>query len=293
MMRRMSLALSAALFVAAASAQEAFTIKLKERGEGESALITKSEAGSFSVTFVDAKGKTLTQNEKSSDIKEYIETVLKRAGAKLPTKLEREYIKAQSSKGNTVLDWPVIGKTIVIEKKNDQYTFGLKTGETLAAPVAEALAKEFSRKSDMDTAFEKLMLPKSAVKPGDIWKLDMEPIVKDLAKSRELDVTATNARGVGTLQKTYQQDGRLFGVMAYQLVVPVRALGKGPKQVKFTDGARITIESSMDLCIDGTSEAGTTKSKITITGDAMLPGVVATLHIVSELVQIHQLPAKK
>ena len=297
MTRRISLTLIAALFVAAASAQEAVTIKFKERGEGESVLITKIEAGTFSLTIVDAKGKILSeQKDKSADIKEYKETVLKREGAKPATKLEREYSKAQSTKGGTTHDWPVVGKTIVAEKKAGKYTFAFKGGDDLAGPFADALVKEFSRKGETDNEFEKLMLPKTAVKPGEKWALDMAPVVKDLGKGGEVEVVAAGAIGVGRLVETYLKDGRQFGKMEYRLEVPIKALGKGTGQVKFLDGAKISIDMSMDMCIDGTLEVGTMRSRISTAGNATLPkvpGAIATLNIVNDLVQIHAAPAKK
>jgi hypothetical protein len=284
------------LAFAAASAQEAVTIKLKERGEGETAFISKTEVRNFNLKIVDAKGKTLTdERDRTADVKEYKETILKRVGDQLPTKLEREYAKAQLTKAGITQEWPIVGKTIVIEKKDQKYTFAFKNGGSLTGTMADALAREFSRHSDKEIEFETLMLPRGPVKPGDTWKLDMGPIVKDMSRGGDMDLSTLDARGSGTLVRTYMQDGQLFGVMSFKLEIPIKGLGKSTRPVRFADGARIISDSQMDLCIDGKSDSGVIRSTITIRGDATpsnVKGITATLNIIDELVQIRK-PAGK
>ena len=270
----------------AAQSQEAITIKLKVRGEGDSVLVKKNETVTSKVKVEDGTGKVLVeQNEKKTEVAEYQETVLKREPKKSPTKLERAYITMQTKKGDQTTVGPLQGKTVVIEKKGDKYAFAFKDGESVAGPAATALVKEFARKTDSNVDLDKLILPKTAVKVGDSWKLDMGPILKELIKDGEMDVDGAKAKGTGKLLKAYTKAGRRFGEMNYLIEMPLKSMGKGPQQMKFADGAKVAMNMTLDVCIDGTSEAGTIRISMNLNGIAALPqvpGGSATLNVVSE-----------
>lgn len=244
-------------------AQQAVTIKLKTRGAGETILVGKEEKMSMSMKITDGTGKVLVNKDMAAtSISEYVETVINREGKKRPTLLEREYIKMIAKSEGKTEDSPLQGKKVVIEKKGTNYTFTYKGGDTVPGAAAAALAKEFSRMTEDRPEMEDLVLPKTPVKPGDSWNLDMGPIVKDLAENATLDADTAKATGTGTLQKVYQKDGKQYGEMKFKLDLPVKAMGQAPGKMQFADGGKAAVEILLDTCIDGTSELGTMNTKM-------------------------------
>ena len=147
MKRSMAWAVFTGLFLCTVGkAQDAITIKLKERGAGETGLVKRNEKTSTKVTVTDGMGQVLVdQKQLTTEIMEYKETILKREAGKAPSKLVREYIKAQSGKDDQVEDGPLQGKTVQIEKKGGKYVFTYKDGDTVEGQAAAALVKDFSK----------------------------------------------------------------------------------------------------------------------------------------------------
>src|SRR5437879_6009755 len=99
MKRCAALAILAGLFggSGAGRTQQAFAIKLKERGEGEAAMVKRNERTSSKMNITDGMGQVLVDQQGiRTEIMEYKETILKREAGKQATKLQREYTKAQS-----------------------------------------------------------------------------------------------------------------------------------------------------------------------------------------------------
>jgi hypothetical protein len=267
MKRYASLAALAGLLVWAGTvlAQEAVTIKLKELGKGETAEVEKTETVTLAKKTTDAKGKESNENFTLTTTTAFKETILERDGNKPPTKLEREYTKAQVKVGGMGDDLPYSGKTVVIEKKGDKYTFTIKGGAELKGPAAQSLDQEFNNKSADSADLEKLLLPKGAVKPNDEWKLDMAAILKGM-KDESMDADVAKATGTGKLVKVYQKDGKPFGEMRFTMTVPLKSAGKGDEKVTFKEGGKTTFDVSMDACIDGTLNTGQSKAKMQLSG---------------------------
>ncbi len=300
MKRCAALAITAGVFIWTGSvqAQEAINIKLKERGEGESALVKRNENTSSKVTVTDAAGQVLVdQREIKKAIMEYQETVLKREAGKQPSKLVREYTKAQTGKDDDKLeDTALQGKSVVIEKKGDKYSFTYKDGGEVEGSAEAALNKDFSKKSDTNAELEKLVLPKGPVKAGESWKIEMARIVTEISKQGAMELDAATSTGKGTFVKSYKKDGRLFGEMKFKMEMPLVTIGKGKEQLKFAAGAKIAMDLTFDVCIDGTSEAGSLKMKMLMTGDATIPsapGAGASMHVMVDATQTQQEAAKK
>jgi hypothetical protein len=286
-----------ALFVGACVVHgQPFTIKFKESGDGDVALVKKSDTTVTKVLVEDAGGGVLAdQNETKGDTLEFKETTIKRAAGKSPTKLMREYVKAQSVKGDTAEDWGLQGKTVLIEKKDKQFHFTYKDGSQVEGKAAAALAKEFGKKSDTSKEIEKMILPQKAVNVGESWKIQMAKIVTELSKEG-MTLDATKATGKGTLVKAYKKNGRQFGEMRFSLDIPVATVGKGTATLTFAAGAKILMDLSLDACIDGSSDAGVMKMKMTMRGDATTkgaPGATVTLEVVANLSQTQTDLSKK
>jgi hypothetical protein len=186
------------------------------------------------------------------------------------------------------------GKTVIFVRKGDKYHFTLKDGGEVPAKAAETFTKELARKTETSNAeIEKLMLPKKAVKPGETWKLDLEPILANLFKSGEMEFHTKKATGTGKLLKAYKKDGRQFGEIRYDVTVPLKAMGKVPTQLVFNDGAKMTMELKLDTCIDGTSEAGTIQVRVVLVGTASTGDATVRLDVQSLLNGTQAEPAKK
>lgn len=288
--------IAAALAWGIASAQEeAITIKMKTRAAGDVSVVTKKESVTTKLKVEDAKGNTVVdKNEVKSEVHEYKETIQEREGSKPPTKFERAYTKSQVKAGDEVEDLELKGKTVVFVLKGDKYTFKLKDGGDVSARAAETFTKELARKTETSNAeLEKLMLPKKAVKPGETWKLDIEPVLANLFKNGEIEFHLKKAIGTGKLLKAYKKDGRLFGEIRYDIMVPLKAMGKVPTQMVFNDGAKLTMELKLDTCIDGTSDAGTMQARVAIVGNASTGDAVVHLDVTSLLNGTQTEPAKK
>jgi hypothetical protein len=227
-----------------------------------------------------------------TEIVEYTETILKREAGKSPTKLVRDYAKAQSGKDDQAPeDGPLQGKTVVIERKAGKYVFTYKDGGNVEGQAAAALVKDFSKKSDANAELEKLVLPSKAIKPGASWKIDMPKIVTELAKQGGMELDGAKSTGQGTLVKAYKKDGVQFGEMKFKMEMPIVTIGKDKEQLKFAAGAKIVLDLTMDVCIDGTSENGTLKMKMLMTGEATIPaapGATAVLNVSVDAVQVQQ-----
>jgi hypothetical protein len=294
MTRNPAIAVLLGLFVCTpvSLAQEAVTVKLKMRGEGESILVAKTSTSTAMIKITDGEKALRDLNETETEAVEFRETVQKRDAAKEPTKLERKYTKWQRIKGGKTTDSPLHDKTIIIEKIDGKFNVIFKDGEPVVGQEATGLQKEFGKKAEL----VKLMLPTTAVKPGESWKLDLPKILKEFAKDGDLDIDAAKAVGTGTLLKTHTKDGKTFGVMEFKISVPVIAFGKGLGQYKFTEPAKMNYGVYVDACIDGTSEAGTTKFSMIVNGSGTLPnlpGYTVTASIVAVESIVLREPGKK
>lgn len=276
---------------------KAFTIKLKERGEGESALVKRHEVLRSKVTVADGGGNVvLDQSETNHEVMEYSETLVKDGIGNAATEFLRSYTKAQTGKDEKLEDAGLQGKTIKIVKNGDGYSFTYKDGGKLEGRALEVLTKEFAKKSEENTNIERLILPQGPVKSGESWKLDMDKIITDLSTNAPLEVDATKAKGEGKLVKVYKKDARQFGVMTFKMDMPLKSIGKGQEQMKFGPDAKVALDITFDVCIDGTTETGTLTMKMLMIGNATIPnapGTSASLNMTAEGTVTHQEITKK
>jgi hypothetical protein len=254
----------------------AYTIKVKEPGKGETVLVERTEAFTNSTKIEDAVGKAL-QDDTSKGVAtaSYKETILQQEGKKKPTKLRREYAKAQLKVGDKSIDLPYNGKTVLIEKQQDnKYRFQIENGPELTGPEAESLSKEFNSGAGGEDNFdlEKHLLPKAPVKVNDTWKLDMAALSKDFGSNTQMEVDASKASGTGKLLKVYQKDGKSFGELHFLIDMPLKTIpGEKGMKLDLKAGSKATIDVTLDVCIDGSSVAGAMKGKMKMNFQAKVP----------------------
>jgi hypothetical protein len=286
MKRCLSLALLVTLVVWASAAPDPqpVTIKIKETAQGDVRLIESSEGEDMTFKVVDEKGKVLlSDTKKKSRSDAYTETIRQREGKK-NTKLERDYTKAEKQEDDKKFILGLVGKTVVVEKNGEKYVFALKDGEKLKEAAAEALTKEFATKRD-ENEVEKLLLPKTPVKPGDSWEVDLKTFIKEFGSDGEMEFDLAKSIGSGKLLKVYTQDGKQFGEMQIKLELAVTMIGKGKDRMKAGAGSKVSLNIALDNCIDGNSEAGTFSARVDVSLNWPYPDIAGTTAILTTTVE--------
>ncbi|MCE9560655.1 MAG: hypothetical protein K8U57_01245 [Planctomycetes bacterium] len=228
-----------------------YTIKLRDQQTGDKTDIVKTRSGSMSATTANA---TTTVKEKSKF--EYTESVIETApGEPRPTKVSRAYKVAEKAdqKGD-MHNLSYAAKTVTIEK----YAKGYKiTADGKSLPVQEQveLGDDIAGgRGNFDG-----MLPKSAVKVGEEWTVDIAA-VKGISGKMPFEYHKEKSKITGKLVRAYKKDGQQWGVIDWKiaLVFDTHAPNGSP--------IRGSLPSQMiyDTVIDGSARAGTLK--ITMNG---------------------------
>jgi hypothetical protein len=257
---------------AAAGAQEAYTIKLKRAGQGQTSLVDKTESATQAIKVADNNGNVLQEkDEKQTKHMVYKETVLEKKAGQRATRLKRQYEKATVTVGGDTKTLPYQGKTVLIEKKDGKYTFRIEGGEELTGEDAQQLKEEFSKGKLDDEALEKLFLPKRPVKVGETWQIDPALLAKGLQEDARMEVNVEKSKASGKLLKAYKKDGRQFGVLQLNLDIVPKSFSEGGMKVVLQPGAKMVVELKADACIDGSISSGTATSDVTVSAEALLP----------------------
>jgi hypothetical protein len=277
-MRRLIGLLALAVLIAvpaSALGQETYTIKIKKATKGSQSHEERVQSETSVVKVLDLNGKELQVEKKGSTVSTVFEqTVLERPDPKKKaTSLKRAYEKANVKSGSIVKDLPYQGKTVLIEKKGDTYTFKIEGGGAITGEDAKWLNKEFneSSKDEPDVDIDELILPTKPVKVGESWKIPTAEFVKFFEKTSGMTTFGDKATGTGTLTKAYKKDGRQFGDMQIKLEIPLKTFKQMDKEVPFEKGAAMVIDAKVSGCIDGSLEDSAGTMGFSITGTAVLP----------------------
>jgi hypothetical protein len=202
-----------------------YAIKVSKREKGAKWHVTTSRVKTITaVTAKETDTQTVTEKE------DYVETVLDTAGEEL-TKVRRAYRSAQKTEANgKTRDLAYSGKTVLIEKRDDLFTF-TADGRQLQPLDAERLLEDFKPKKRGDNYLATKGLPRSPVRVGGSW---------ELSPDEEGGETIT---GKGRLTKAYKDDrGRQCGVIVWDL-----ECSAPDAQIK-----KLSIATTYDGGIDGT-----------------------------------------
>lgn len=232
------------------------TIKVKKAGPGDVVKATKIEKGSNKVTL-SVNGMDDVKDQSATSKYVYTEEVLERpAGSKRPTKVKRTYETAESEKAGEKNDLGLAGKTVLIEKSGDEYSFTID-GKGVSGTAAELLGKEFRAKKEITVED---FLPTAAVKVGGTWKVDATKLAKDLA-SDGLTADPEKSTATGKLVKVYDKGGAKFGVIEINMELAMTKVG-GAQDIDLKAGSKMTVAVVLDMCIDGSRTAATTKVNV-------------------------------
>jgi hypothetical protein len=175
------------------------------------------------------------------------------------TRLKRKYEKATVTADGETKTLPYEGKTVLIEKKGEKYTFRIEGGDELSGADARELDSQFNQWGTVsDEQMEKAILPNKAVKVNEEWQLDPAALAQAFKDAVELDPAKTS--GMGRLERAYKKGGRQFGVLVFRLKIAPRALLEKGKRVPLEPGAAWTTNVRWDVCIDGSTT--TTNSRV-------------------------------
>jgi hypothetical protein len=260
--------LSASLFAIlslTAGAQEAVTIKIASPQPGQRAKVTV-ESKTVSKTAFKVGGNVRTKDEVKTQSLIYVDEIIENPmNTKRPTKLNRTFEKAVIAKDGQKQNLPLEGKTVLIEKKGETYSFTVN-GKGVTGDALRLLDEEFNRPGRGEV--RDIMFPKKAVNPGEEWRVDGKELAKALGEQgptfAEGGISAS-----GRLTKAYKKDGKQFGVIEFNFAAPLTGLGpKNPVTVK--DG-KMTMKLTGDGCIDGTAATGKSNIRMALelTGSTM------------------------
>jgi len=111
------------------------------------------------------------------------------------------------------------------------------------------------------------------------WKIDMKAVAGQFGGGMDMELDTDKATGTGKLLKVYQKDGKQFGEIQVKLDMPIKSVGKGAQSIKPEAGSKLSLDGTMDVCIDGTAATGTLKAKMKMNITAMPPMVSVMVNV--------------
>jgi hypothetical protein len=255
MTRTLWAVLLASLVGGSAVAEDPVTLTIRRPAKGDVVKETKTEDATATVEVKKGEQKGMKQVPSTSRAV-YTETVDdKKEADKKPSKLTRKYETWEVSREGKKVDLGLDGKTVVIAKGFEKYTFEVD-GKAVGGDAAALLNKEFNS-DEPDT--DELMLPKKKVKPGDTWELDGKLVAK--AFKDDLTVDAEKVKAAGKLLRVYDKDKAKYGEIEYTIELPVIGVPVDGKTTDTLPGSKLNLTLTVDACIDGTSSGGTSTFK--------------------------------
>jgi len=231
------------------------TIKIRKSEVGDRVKKTKNDTFGMEMT-ISAMGQKQEKTEARTTKMTFTDEVLEKpAGAKKPTKTKRIIHSAEATEDGKPKDIKLTGKTILIELKDKKKTYTFEDGTKLDDDQLKFLDANQKDESADKPDFDDLMIPTNPVKVGESWKIDMDGLAKGFDDNFGIDPKTSTA--TGTLTKVYDKGGRKYGVLDIKMNLVVSKLGKGDQAIPLKDGSKMVAEGTLDVCIDGTAEAGT------------------------------------
>jgi hypothetical protein len=245
------LLLVAVAFMTAKADQDVVTLKTYKAKAGDRVKTTKTDKSKHTLSAV-VSGKAEKKDESGTKNIVYVDEIITAGeGDAKPVKLKRTYEKYDVTKsGKDEAGGPPLNTAILIEKKGEKYQFTINN-----KPVNFGLSAQLSAEFDQTgPRLEDALLPGKAVKTGDTWKVDGGKIASWFGPTGKAVVDADKSVINAKLVKTYQNDGKQFGVLEFDGELVVTAIGeKLPFKVK--SGSKIAVKMTVDACIDGTDPA--------------------------------------
>ena len=256
-----------------------YTLKFKDAAEGEYLHIKKSTTETLKVKVADEKGKVLVdKNKVTTKEREYKEMIYKRAAGKPIAKRRVEYIKAEILVDKNKRTIALQGNTFFVERLDgDRFKYTYLNNLPVPGDLEVELGSDFGKNEDVDLG--EILLPKAAVKVGESWNLDMPKLIKKFAGDTGMEVNADSSTGTGVLVKAYQKDNKQFGELKIEVDLNLQTMDGH----KLAPGAKMKMNIEFDGCVDGTSTAGTMKSKKSMSARTLGPPPATDIDVVMEV----------
>ena len=242
------------------AADDAFELKDYKSKVGDRVRVADDDR-TVTRTVIEVAGERTEKTERTSKLTVYVsEALAVKDGEKKAVKIKRVYEKAEETKDGTTTKLPLDGKTVVIEKKGDKYTFVYDDGNAVDGKPLDGLDKEFNKKDDDIDDF----IPRRPLKVGETWKMDTDKLVKAMGKGKDaFEMDKKKVTGTGKLADAYTFGGRKYGVYDLQLEFPLTAL-TGENKIPLKPGSKMAMHLVGDGNVDGTEPDGTMTMRMTL-----------------------------
>lgn len=261
--RAMAALLATFAILTAATAQEKYTLKTSRPDKvGDRTRVTKTENMRTDNKVLDETGQAVESQSNTQEISSiYVEKILQ-VNDQRATKSSRTYEKAVKKVDGEAKELGLDGKTVICDWTDKKARFTYDDGSKLTDAALDLLHEEFKDREESDD-IEKLFLPSMPVAVGESWKCDVKKVVERMMPSGTADaVDVANAKGSGTLRKVYKKGAATFGIIDVTLDLPLVSFGEPGDMVKADPGSKMSIQVTLDACIDGTQTAGSMVAKV-------------------------------
>jgi hypothetical protein len=245
-----------------------YAILFRELGTGEISNYTVRETGEVDVRLETVRGRTLfPQNVKFAEELSFWEQVLEKPPGEAPTRTLRGYGTARYSVDSDHAVLPMEGRRVTIERHGDRYTYaidGVRPG-----PVArhrEVLEAEFT-----DDFRVEPYLPTRPVRLNEVYAFNGRPLAASISKYSGIEFDLNRVEARGWLVAVYDHQGRRYGRVIADLRVPVTAVSVDGSRLGVRYGDNIILQTTFDICIDGTARAGTVRTVTHLTSTTDVP----------------------
>jgi hypothetical protein len=257
MVRSTWMAMVIGLVVGPASgwAEDAYPIRIKEPARGTTALVQSRSTLRTEVKGEAPEGKTVVEEVRKEEKTEvYRQTVLEiPPGQKSPSRLRRQYDRAERKVGDKTTTFPYQNKSVLIEKiKEGQFRFSIERGPELVGDDADSLDSEFNGASADQWRCQTAFLPGKAVRVGESWRFDPAPMLPRPKGDKGLGFDVARAEATAKLLRVYRKDGRQFGVVETWVEVPIKEVKYGGYKLTVLDG-KLIWSSTSDFCMDSSA----------------------------------------
>lgn len=216
-------------------------------------------------TVIEVGGKRTDKMERTAKLTVYMsEALAVKDGEKKPVKIRRTYEKAEETKDGVTTRLPLDGKTVLIEKKGDKYTFAYADGKALDGKELEKLEKEFNKKDDDDDLEQ--FIPKRPLAPGETWTMDPAKLIKAMTRDKDKEPFTLDKKkvsGSGKLADVYTFGGHKYGVYDLQMEFPLTALS-GENKIPLKAGSKMQMHMVADGNVDGSEPDGSATMRMTL-----------------------------
>ncbi len=170
-----------------------------------------------------------------------------------PIKLKRYFDKAEETTFGATKKLPMDGKTVLIEREKDKFTFTIVGEGPVKGTQQSYFLGEFNRNPSIND-FD-LYFPEQPAKVGAAWDIKSA----FLRSNEPFQFDEKKATGTAKLVKAFAKNGRKFGSIELRARAPISGVTGYPAGT-LKAGCTMDLELKADGCIDGSSPERTTQS---------------------------------